>query len=86
MAFAAAILLGSVRASISAVNVAFDLECELDASNESIQWQCRTRLGDMLFEGDVIDVGALFHFVDERLQMLDEALSDGASLGAPTLF
>src|SRR6478735_2411402 len=56
---------------ISAVNVAFNLECDLDASNESIQWQCRTRLRDMLFEGDVIDVGALFDFVDERLQMLD---------------
>ena len=70
---------------ISAVNVAFNLECELDASNESIQWQCRTRLRDMLFEGDVIDVGALFDFVDEGLQMLDEALSDGASSGAPNL-
>ena len=70
---------------IGAVNVAFNLECELDASNESIQWQCRTRLRDMLFEGDVIDVGALFDFVDERLQMLDEALSDGASSGAPNL-
>ncbi len=39
----------------------------------------------MLFEGDVIDVGALFDFVDERLRMLDEALSDGASSGAPNL-
>ena len=84
MAFAAAILSGRAR-RISAVNVAFNLECELDASNESIQWQCRTRLRDMLFEGDVIDVGALFDFVDERLQMLDEALSDGASSGAPNL-
>ncbi len=70
---------------IGAVNAAFDLECEPDAPNESIQWQCRTRLRDVLFEGDVIDVGALFDFVDERLRMLDEALSDGASSGAPNL-
>ena len=63
----------------------FNLECEPDASNENIQWQCRTRLRDVLFEGDVIDVGALFDFVEERLRMLDEALSDGATSGAPNL-
>ena len=70
---------------ISAVNAAFNLECALDASNENIQWQCRTRLRDVLFEGNVIDVGALFDFVEERLRLLDEALSDGATSGAPNL-
>ena len=70
---------------IAAINGAFDLQCELDAPNDSIQWQCRARLRDILFEGDVIDVGALFDFVDERLRMLDEALSDGATSGAPNL-
>ncbi len=70
---------------IAAINSAFDLACAPDAPNESIQWQCRTRLRDVLFEGDVIDVGALFDFVDERLRMLDEALSEGASSGAPNL-
>ena len=67
------------------MNAAFNLECELDAPNENIQWQCRTRLRDMLFEGNVVDVGALFDFVEERLRMLDEALSDGATSGAPNL-
>ena len=70
---------------IAAINGAFDLQCELDAPNDSIQWQCRARLRDILFEGDVIDVVAFFDFVDERLRMLDEALSDGATSGAPNL-
>ena len=70
---------------IGALNAAFDLECELDAPNENIELQCRMRLREILFEGNVVDVGALFDFVDERLRVLDDALSDGKTSGAPNL-
>src|SRR5262245_25191248 len=70
---------------IAALNAAFNLQCELDASNDTLEVQCRMRLHEMLFEGDVVDVGALFDFVEERLRVLDETLSNGATAGAPNL-
>ena len=70
---------------IGALNAALDLQCQLDEPDGTIEWQCRTRLREILFDDDVIDVGALFDFVDERLQVLDKALSDGMTSGPPNL-
>ncbi|MBB5048049.1 hypothetical protein HNR60_002810 [Rhodopseudomonas rhenobacensis] len=70
---------------IAALNSAFGLQCDPDASPEVITDGYRKRLREKLFEGDVIDVGALFDFVDETLQEFDRALSGGMVSAAPNL-
>ena len=70
---------------IGALNTALDLDCAPEASDDTVRQQCHTRLRDLLFEGNVLDVGALFDFVDERLRSLDTALAGGATSGAPNL-
>ena len=52
---------------------------------QKFQDKCRDRLRDILLEGNVVDIAALFDFVEERLRKLDEGLSGGAVAGAPNL-
>ncbi len=46
---------------------------------------CRAKLRAVLYEGNVIDVGALFDFAEERLAKFDEVLSRGMQSSAPNL-
>jgi hypothetical protein len=50
-----------------------------------VRTACRKRLKDVLFEGDVIDIGALFDFAEEGLVELDRVLSDGNRSGDANL-
>ncbi len=70
---------------IGALNTAFGLHCDPHAGQAELEQQCRAQLQQLLLEGDVVDIGALFDFVDATLPKLDRALSGGVVSDAPNL-
>jgi hypothetical protein len=56
-----------------------------DTDVEIVRSACRARLRTMLYEGNAIDVGALFEFAEVALRLLDESLSDHTQSAPPNL-
>ncbi|MET4607643.1 hypothetical protein ABIB90_007147 [Bradyrhizobium sp. JR4.1] len=70
---------------IEALNAALDLNCDPASDIQELKAQYRARLREMLLEGTVVDVGALFDFVDGQLPKLDGVLAAGLTSDAPNL-
>lgn len=70
---------------VGALDTALAVSSDPNDELETITKSYESKLREMLFEGDVVDVGALFDFVDQTLLGLDRALSEGMIADAPNL-